>query len=48
MVILMLFNDYPELTYDQIKTLTGIQPENEFIWYLLSLMKMRIVLKKDN
>lgn len=45
MVVLLLFNEYDKLSVNQIKTLSGIMPEYEFKRHVLSLIKVKILLK---
>lgn len=45
MVVLMLFNDTDKLSVRQIKSLSGIQPEYELKRHILSLMKVKLLLK---
>ena len=45
MVVLMLFNEHEKLSVNEIKTMTGITPEYEFKRHVLSLMKVKLILK---
>ena len=45
MVVLMLFNNNDKLSVEHIKSLSGITPEYEFKRHILSLIKVKILLK---
>lgn len=45
MVVLLLFNDNDKLSVSQIKSLSGIVPEYELKRHILSLIKVKILLK---
>ena len=45
MVVLLLFNDTDKLSVSQIKSLAGITPEYELKRHILSLIKVKILLK---
>mmetsp|Transcript_17427 Transcript_17427/g.17162 ORF Transcript_17427/g.17162 Transcript_17427/m.17162 type:complete len:83 (-) Transcript_17427:386-634(-) len=45
MAILMLFNTAEKLSVEQIKSLTNITPEYEFKRHVLSMIKVKILLK---
>ncbi len=43
----MKFNDQKSLTFNSIKSETQIQPDQELKRHLLSLMKMKLVIKQE-
>lgn len=45
MVVLMLFNEADKLSVQQLKSLSGIRPDYEFKRHVLSLIKVKLLLK---
>lgn len=45
MAVLMHFNKADKLSVDQLKTATGITPDYEFKRHVLSMIKVKILLK---